>query len=124
MWKPFPDRLHLLEFTSRSQEDCRKNRTGGVLVVEVRAVILATILGYPDMTVLKASLQMSWYRLLGVGHQNSHGLEAKIKTAWFLEAADHFTSVYLIQRKGSLEKIIIIIIKKRRRLKPMASKQR
>jgi hypothetical protein len=48
----------LPEFTSKSQEDCRKNRTGA-LVAEVRAAILATILDYPDMTVLKASLQMS-----------------------------------------------------------------
>jgi tRNA U54 and U55 pseudouridine synthase Pus10 len=43
--------------TSKSQEDCHKNKTG-VLVAEVKDVILATILDYQDMTVLKASLQM------------------------------------------------------------------
>src|SRR5918996_2081372 len=113
MWQSYPDRLHLPEFISKSQVDCRKNRTGA-LVAEVRAVSLATILDYPDMTVLKALLQMIWYRLLEVRHQNSHGWEAKIRAALFLEVDDHFTYVSLIQRRGS---------SKTKRSKAMASKQ-
>ena len=81
--------MHLQEFTSKSQEDCRKNRTSA-LIAEVRAAIPAIILDYPALTVLKASLQRSWCGLLGVRHQNSHGSEAKIRAAWFLEAGRPF----------------------------------
>src|SRR5918994_6102810 len=99
-WQSYPDRLHLQEFTSKSQEDCRKDRTSA-LIAAVRAAIPAIILEYPALTVLKASLQRSWCGLLGVRHQNSHGSEAKIRAAWFLEAAGHFTYESLIQRRGS-----------------------
>src|ERR671922_2933423 len=92
-------RLCLAAFTSKSQEDCHKNRTSA-LAAPAQGAISAIIQDCQDMRVSRASSQRSCCGLLGVRCRSLHGLEARIRAAWFLEAAGHFMSVSLIQKRG------------------------